>query len=390
MEITCLYCESVIQKPSKEHLFQRAIGGRATRKDLACADCNNTFGNGIDKSLADTTAPIANLLNISTQSRGGSAPVLNNLATTDGQRVNLLPGGRPVLQFPKKIETKEEGERKHVRIHATSEEELRHLSAKILKGARDVKVGVGQQVRNLRPQIQIDFAIDGAVRRALGKLLLHVASKQVSRGALRGPAFRRLRDWIYRGPDTLPLIRFVPAECGPIISGLSDFSHHAAIWVNEDNTVQGTVTLFGGIHLGGTLAESYHGERFCVIGVCDPVAGKETFEKIGEFSQQLPDCEYLAELKMFQDQLSDLLRRVSAYQQRAYIDEQIHVGLTRLFDQWKREGCTETGDEEISEICELAGNVVGELLQNEPTADTLSIEEISRILAPILASLDPI
>lgn len=43
MRVNCVYCGKVIEKESREHIIQNALGGLYEPADICCNKCNNSI-----------------------------------------------------------------------------------------------------------------------------------------------------------------------------------------------------------------------------------------------------------------------------------------------------------------------------------------------------------
>lgn len=80
---TCIYCGRV-GDDSSEHVLQNSLGAHWETKSILCKECNELFGNTIDKSLAEEFAFFMNFLSIKGK-RGGIPSV--EMTTPEGDVV---------------------------------------------------------------------------------------------------------------------------------------------------------------------------------------------------------------------------------------------------------------------------------------------------------------
>jgi hypothetical protein len=67
----CIFCKSTLAHNAKpEHILLDALGGRKTSRRIVCTACNEKFGSGIDKELAESVGFIRN--NMGFQSGSGN------------------------------------------------------------------------------------------------------------------------------------------------------------------------------------------------------------------------------------------------------------------------------------------------------------------------------
>src|ERR1700691_1207028 len=94
--LKCVFCDCELLKPSEEHVFLSAIGGRVVSNKLTCGKCNNAFSTTevgkIDETFADSLIIFRNALRI-WSGRKGPPPIIHNAGTMDeGIKYDLLPG----------------------------------------------------------------------------------------------------------------------------------------------------------------------------------------------------------------------------------------------------------------------------------------------------------
>lgn len=103
MKKNCYKCEIQLTKEnySIEHVILNACGGRLKSNHLLCKKCNSNFGDSFDKELAETIAPLANLLRIKRDR--GTPPKINGLDTLNNTEYTLEYDGainhkKPTIQ----------------------------------------------------------------------------------------------------------------------------------------------------------------------------------------------------------------------------------------------------------------------------------------------------
>lgn len=54
----CIYCEKDIEKESKEHIIQNALGGQLVFSDICCSACNQRLRRDIDDQFTKIFNPL--------------------------------------------------------------------------------------------------------------------------------------------------------------------------------------------------------------------------------------------------------------------------------------------------------------------------------------------
>lgn len=73
--VTCVYCGKTIEKRSKEHIIQNALGGLYESDDICCRKCNNLISDIIDVPFTKTfNAIISHIPNFTKTNKGKSKP----------------------------------------------------------------------------------------------------------------------------------------------------------------------------------------------------------------------------------------------------------------------------------------------------------------------------
>lgn len=94
--IRCIFCENELTFETKsEHILLDALGGRKTTRKAICSDCNNGFGNTIDKAVADQVSQFRNLLGL--KAGTGDLPPSIRTENERGERFRLRGDGIPEL-----------------------------------------------------------------------------------------------------------------------------------------------------------------------------------------------------------------------------------------------------------------------------------------------------
>lgn len=133
----CIMCQEQPPDPKKpEHILLNALGGKKTSRISLCSDCNNLFGAGPDKELAESVSVLRNIADLPS-GKNKPPPVIRKIEA-DGVTYDLGPGGVPVL----KPEHPLLDDGKTVSISARDEQNLDQLLAAFL-----AKRGVPEEKR---------------------------------------------------------------------------------------------------------------------------------------------------------------------------------------------------------------------------------------------------
>ena len=81
----CVYCGKIIEKRSREHIIQNAIGGLYESEDICCPECNNYISKHIDAPFTKTFNPIISRIeNFTKTNNTKSKPICTGKALHDG------------------------------------------------------------------------------------------------------------------------------------------------------------------------------------------------------------------------------------------------------------------------------------------------------------------
>lgn len=282
MKGRCTFCEELLDG-SEEHILLSAIGGRKRSRRVICGGHNNELGSTIDRALTDQLAFCSNALAIRT-GRNEEAPTVRGLQTTDGVRVDLAPGGRPVQKA--KIEDVSIGEnRRQIRITANSEEQLRDLALTYMK-----KYGPGHDLMQnstieqviTPPSAPIDlrFQIGGPEPfRSVAKMGLLLLASETGTDAVRLPNMSGIRTFITTGGDSTAFVRQDYATCilrPPAFAVLPEHAHCiCALTSVETGVAVAHVELFGTFRFTVLLSEAWRGPEVALFYGVDPITGED-------------------------------------------------------------------------------------------------------------------
>lgn len=98
----CVYCGKRIEKRSREHIIQNAIGGLYESEDICCPECNNYISKYIDVPFTKTFNPIISRIeNFTKTNNTKSKPVCTGKALHDGVLYDVSIKAGKVVACPK-------------------------------------------------------------------------------------------------------------------------------------------------------------------------------------------------------------------------------------------------------------------------------------------------
>lgn len=97
----CVYCGKRIEKRSREHIIQNAIGGLYESEDICCPECNNYISKYIDVPFTKTFNPIISRIeNFAKTNNIKSKPVCTGKALHDGELYDVTIKAGKVVACP--------------------------------------------------------------------------------------------------------------------------------------------------------------------------------------------------------------------------------------------------------------------------------------------------
>ena len=133
----CIICKAAPPDPEKpEHILLNALGGREKTTKALCSRCNNAFGSGADKDLADSVIFLRNIANLKSGTRN-SPPIMRSI-NSEGRIFDLKPGGNPVIKPSKPPLSLKVGEKIKIEIHARDGNQIKELIEAVAK-TREIK-----------------------------------------------------------------------------------------------------------------------------------------------------------------------------------------------------------------------------------------------------------
>lgn len=306
---TCIFCEKPLDG-SREHIIPSAIGGRIASTELVCSDHNNSLGGTIDRALAEQLSVISNLLKIRT-GRRRDPPKIQNLTTTDGQKIELEPGGLIVLPRPTKELSKTENGTTEFVVSgdATKRDQLKMVVSGLLRGLRVNRTEVQHlraRVRSQRHEVNVGFTLGGVDQaRAIAKMALLLFARTTSVAYAQEEPFRGIRDFVADSLGApLDFIRYgLPFDGLAIPLGIPP-THHVVVSANPaKRAVIGLVEIYGAFRYSILLSEKWSRDPIAFAYSVTPVTGE------AHDNGNIPPLEFSA--SDFRDQLNqkDMLQQ---------------------------------------------------------------------------------
>ncbi len=284
---TCIFCFAELNDATKpEHILLAAFRGSTSTRKVDCSKCNNYFGGGIDKALAEEFADIRTFLQVPSCS-GRLPPTIRNVKV-GSDTINIGGDGTICPQSkPFEITALPDGN-KNLRITASSFEEiaalLPHMAAALKISTEQLREQLSQQdglVVERRPgPVRREFRFGGpqAVR-SVAKSCLVLWATLVGNDEVQRAQYDEVRDFIigrkadflsYRtklDSRFLDLPQQVAEAYGPAFN---------LIYIKSDNNgrVIGHFTLFNLVAVSVVLAESGGNPNKCIALISNPITGK--------------------------------------------------------------------------------------------------------------------
>lgn len=205
----CIFCDALLDRGNKpEHILLDALGGRMTTRLAICSECNNIFGNTIDKELASQVAQIRNLMHFKSGS-GDPPPTIRNIQSGN-DRLTVYGDGEMRLQR-KPFEVQELGDGKwNVSINVSTHDELEriipHIAAKLKipeSKLREQLAGANVSLIEQRPEvIRLMNGLGGPEAiRSIVKAGLVLWSTLTGNDELKSAPFDAARNFVLNGDD---------------------------------------------------------------------------------------------------------------------------------------------------------------------------------------------
>lgn len=255
----CIFCKSTLVPETKpEHILLDALGGRKTSSRIVCSACNEKFGAGIDKDLAESVRFIRNLMGF--RSGSGRKPPTYSYNSLNG-KVTLNSKGRPSANF-KPFTTDNDGRVSSVTFNPhdpeAKEKAIGHAAAAEGIDPEELleKLNGGTAIYTesfgFGPTDAIALSIGGRqAKRSIAKACMELLAVKLGPNPLLDSAFDGARAFILNDeeygtttiePDSRPL----PTEA-KLSEQYGPFFNHIQVSVFADGTVAGHFTLYNSL-----------------------------------------------------------------------------------------------------------------------------------------------
>jgi HNH endonuclease len=283
----CIFCSTELDHATKpEHVLLTAFRGRKSTRRVVCSTCNNEFGRGIDKVLADQFVGIRSLLQL--PSGNGSPPPTRRNVKAGSETINIEGNGTIRLQSkPFEIVTLPSGA-KNLLINASSFEEIVRLIPNMAAALKMPEEQLREQISKQdglfverRPDpIRLDFQFGGPeAMRSVAKSCLVLWTILVGNDEVQKCPYGEIRSFIL-GKNDVFLGTRTDLDSRPLNlpHGIAEAYGPAfnLIYVksDRDGRVIGHFTLFNIIAMSVVLALSGGQPDRCIVLISNPVTGE--------------------------------------------------------------------------------------------------------------------
>lgn len=321
----CIFCPNELDDQTKpEHILLDALGGRNTTTQVICSNCNNLFGNEIDKAIAQQVPVIRNLLQLPTGTRSAPPTLRRVIAGRDTLNIKGDGSFRRVAK-PFSIKERPDGNA-DVRIEAHSLEEIEklipHIAAALKVPENDLRKQLAQSEVSMierRPDtvhFSLSFGGQNAIRSA-AKACVVLWTTLVGNNETISAPYDAVRSYIYEGNATFNSnrthldSRFL--ECTELITKkYGRFFNCIYVRSNADGRVVGHFTLYNVIGFQIVLAErgGSPNRRIALISnPLDPVVWSDNAAEEFDISFEWLDApDYSGEMKRSLERINSVMR----------------------------------------------------------------------------------
>jgi HNH endonuclease len=289
----CILCKSELsESTAPEHILLNALGGRKTTKSVICSKCNNSMGNGPDKDLADSVAPIRNIGNF-ISGKSSPPPTLKNIAHDESDekvRYNLEAGSVPIFDAKQPMNITESADGTDlITIYARDEKQLNKLvEATIIRQKLSL-----EQAEKLRQQAKVNAVThsfpsptfkheiqfgSGESQRAIAKACLVLWADKVGNWEALNVRYDDIRKYINGDPVSAKSDKLLSIDTRPLPEDASNFYPNPNIvWVGSNNNGQviGYFRLFGAIGWSVRICDEGAPENISTGLISNPENPKE-------------------------------------------------------------------------------------------------------------------
>lgn len=326
--MNCLYCGNPIIEKSNEHIILSSLGGKKKSKNICCGKCNVELGDLLDKDIANQFNLFSNQINLIT-GRGKTAPVLKNLDSGKGYKVDILPGGKPTLS-DSKIEIKDSDGMRTLSIQARNVTEAKKLIEDNIKGLgvklediQDMDVTLNSEYTKA---IGFNLNIGGEIHfRSIAKMILNYFATKVNPDRVRNGQFEKIISYITKGKElTDNWINHDYYNEYPLTLFYGDFAHRLFVFSNKnEKIVYGLLELFNHIRFSCILTDIWDGPNVGRVYIVNPVSSKSNESKV-DLPNDITKTSLLKrklDLPLAKDAQNRLLKRIEEVQRENIISK---------------------------------------------------------------------
>lgn len=259
----CIFCSSLLDDHTRsEHILLNALGGRMTSKNVLCSNCNNKFGSGADKDLADSVAPLRTICGLKSGTNQ-DAPSIRGIDV--GEHKFDLHGDGSVTgkTVHRALDIVISGNEAKVNIKANSPEQYEVLlEAAVKKISKDLdldKETVRQRLTNDQnitkkeyivpaPLImeQVQFGSNNS-KQSMAKALLCLWASYVGNNECCSDRYDLIRDYVNQDVEYNEICDISFEKMPDSITGFGSNPNFVWVGANAYGCVYGYFRLFGAI-----------------------------------------------------------------------------------------------------------------------------------------------
>lgn len=290
-----IYKKTPIVTQSNEHILLNALGGKLTSPAILDKTTNDEFGSSIDAALANVLLLFRGFLD-ARSGEGRQAPPIRGMTTSDGQKYNVLPGGKPELAHPK-IEFKKTETGIIVSGRVRNEAELQRIAGRKFAqlGIQEKAIKAGSQSsEEYVPMLKTTITFSPEAWRAMAKMACNLFAHQRASMFIES-GFDAIREFILRGVgDSWD---FVAVNTRPVdLSGtaLGQLDHLIAVVGDSySGTVRGFVALYEHLQFVVNLGTASFDTPFMTTYRLNQLTQSDRFDAEQDQTIEMPEfCRY--------------------------------------------------------------------------------------------------
>lgn len=286
-----IYKKTLIVAQSDEHIMLNALGGRLVAPDILDRTTNNQFGATIDAVLANTLLFFRNALDAQSGD-GRQSPRMQGLTTADGQRFNVLPGGKPEIASPR-IEFKKTEAGLTISGTARNMAELERLAGRKLSeyGVSPEALKAGAKAREeYAPMLHANIEFNPETWRALVKMACNLLAHQRPSLFLED-GFDAVRDFVRAGHgDSWDFVatNTMPLDLGGSPMGQLD---HLIVVTGDSasGVVRGFIALYEHLQFVMSLGTAAISQSFVTTYRVNQLKGVDRLDAADDQSLPMPE-----------------------------------------------------------------------------------------------------